>query len=152
MMFRLLVLNGPNLNLLGLREPHIYGAESLDDLGALLESWAAVATAQVDMRHSNHEGELIDWLHEAREGADGVILNPGGLTHTSVSLADAVAAIPTPVAEVHLSNIHAREDYRARSYIAGSAIGVIAGFGLEGYRLAAEALLHHHNKTARKEG
>lgn len=152
MMFRLLVLNGPNLNLLGLREPHIYGADSLDDLRARLDDWAATANATLDMRQSNHEGDLIDWLHEARDAADGVIFNPGGFTHTSAALADAVAAIPTPVAEVHLSNIHAREAFRARSFIAASAIGVISGFGLDGYRLAAEALIHHHKTTARKEG
>lgn len=152
MMFRLLVLNGPNLNLLGLREPNIYGAESLDDLRSLLESWALTAQAKLDMRQSNHEGALIDWLHEARDTADGVVFNPGGFTHTSIALADAVAAIPTPVAEVHLTNINAREDFRARSFIAASALGVISGFGLDGYRLAAEALLHHHKRMARKEG
>ncbi len=134
------VLNGPNLNLLGRREPEIYGDETLADVEARLNGWAAPRRVTIDLRQTNHEGVLIDWLHEANEAADGVILNPGGLTHSSVALADAVAAIVPPVVEVHLSNIHAREEFRARSLSARHAIGLISGFGTLGYVLAARAL------------
>ena len=140
-MTRIHVLNGPNLNLLGRREPEIYGHETLADIEARLVTWADARHVRLDFRQSNHEGVLIDWLHEAAEEADGVILNPGGLTHSSVALLDAVQAISIPVVEVHLSNIHAREDFRARSLTARGAAGIIAGFGALGYELAAEALL-----------
>lgn len=135
------VLNGPNLNLLGRREPEIYGEETLADIEARLHEWASSCNVAIDLRQTNHEGVLIDWLHEANEAADGVILNPGGLTHTSVALADAVAAITPPVIEVHLSNIHAREEFRARSLTARAAAGLISGLGPLGYELAARALL-----------
>jgi len=138
---RIHVLNGPNLNLLGRREPTIYGQDTLADIEARLIAWGDARKVRVNCRQSNHEGVLIDWLHEAAEEADGVILNPGGLTHTSVALLDAIQAIPIPVVEVHLSNIHAREDFRARSLTARAAAGVVAGFGALGYELAAEALL-----------
>ncbi|RMF69630.1 MAG: type II 3-dehydroquinate dehydratase [Alphaproteobacteria bacterium] len=140
-MTRIHVLNGPNLNLLGRREPAIYGHDSLADIEARLVTWGDARGVRMDFRQSNHEGVLIDWLHEAAEEADGVILNPGGLTHGSVALLDAIQAIPIPVVEVHLSNIHAREDFRARSLTARAAAGIIAGFGALGYELAAEALL-----------
>jgi 3-dehydroquinate dehydratase-2 len=134
------VLNGPNLNLLGTREPEIYGAETLDDIAGRLEDRARALGLAVEIRQSNHEGHLIDWLHEAQaEGAKAVILNPGGFTHTSVALHDAVKAIATPVIEVHLSNPHAREGFRRRSFVAPVARGTIAGFGALGYELALDA-------------
>jgi 3-dehydroquinate dehydratase-2 len=134
------VLNGPNLNLLGTREPEIYGAETLDDIAGQLEDRARELGLAIEMRQSNHEGHLIDWLHEAQaEGARAVILNPGGFTHTSVALHDAVKAIVTPVIEVHLSNPQARESFRRRSFVAPVAKGTIAGFGGLGYLLALDA-------------
>ena len=134
------VLNGPNLNLLGTREPEIYGSETLDDIAGALEDRARALDLTIDMRQSNHEGHLIDWLHEANaEGAKAVILNSGAYTHTSVALYDAVKAITVPVIEVHLSNPHARESFRRRSYVAPVARGTIAGFGALGYQLALDA-------------
>jgi 3-dehydroquinate dehydratase II len=134
------VLNGPNLNLLGLREPEIYGSDTLDDIAGRLEDRARALGLAVDIRQSNHEGHLIDWLHEAQaEGAKAVILNPGGYTHTSVALHDAVKAVGVPVIEVHLSNPQARESFRRRSFVAPVARGTIAGFGAIGYELALDA-------------
>ena len=134
------VLNGPSLNLLGTREPEVYGSETLDDIAARLSERARVLGLELDIRQSNHEGHLIDWLHEAdSKGAKAVILNAGGYTHTSVALRDAVAAIATPVIEVHLSNPQARESFRRRSLVAGVARGSIAGFGADGYILALDA-------------
>ncbi len=134
------VLNGPNLNLLGLREPEIYGTDTLDDIAGELEDRARDLDLKIDMRQSNHEGHLVDWLHEAQaEGAKAVILNAGAFTHTSVALRDAIKAIVTPVIEVHLSNPHARESFRHRSHIAPVAKGTIAGFGALSYLLALEA-------------
>ena len=134
------VLNGPNLNLLGTREPDIYGSETLDDIADRLEDRARELGLQVDMRQSNHEGHLIDWLHEAQAiGARAVILNAGGFTHTSVALHDAVKAIATPVIEVHLSNPQAREGFRRRNFIAAAARGSISGLGAHGYLLALDA-------------
>jgi 3-dehydroquinate dehydratase-2 len=134
------VLNGPNLNLLGLREPEIYGADTLDDIAGRLEDHARRLGVSVEIRQSNHEGHLIDWLHEANaEGAKAVILNPGGFTHTSVALHDAVKAISVPVIELHLSNPAGRESFRHRSFVAPAAKGTIAGFGALGYELALDA-------------
>lgn len=134
------VLNGPNLNLLGLREPEIYGSDTLDDIAAMLEDRAQALGFQIDMRQSNHEGHLIDWLHEAQsKGAKAVLLNAGGFTHTSVALHDAIKAIRVPVIEVHLSNPHAREAFRHKSYVGMAAKGSVAGFGAKSYVLALEA-------------
>jgi 3-dehydroquinate dehydratase-2 len=134
------VLNGPNLNLLGSREPEIYGAHTLDDIADRLEDRARDLKVAVDMRQSNHEGHLIDWLHEAQaKGAKAVLLNAGGSAHSSVALYDAIKAVTVPVIEVHLSNPHARESFRHRSLIAKAAKGTIAGFGALGYELALDA-------------
>ena len=134
------VLNGPNLNLLGRREPEIYGSDTLDDIVERLEARASDLGVAVDMRQSNHEGHLVDWLHEARGGgARAVILNAGALTHTSIALYDAIRAIGVPVIEVHLSNPHAREAYRHKSYVAMAARATITGLGAHGYELALEA-------------
>ncbi|UYY58460.1 type II 3-dehydroquinate dehydratase [Sphingomonas sp. S2-65] len=134
------VLNGPNLNLLGLREPEIYGHDTLDDIAGQMEDRARELDLVIDMRQSNHEGHLIDWLHEAQaRGVQAVILNPGGYTHTSVALHDAIRSITTPVIEVHLSNPHAREDFRHTSFAGRAARGTIAGFGALSYMLALEA-------------
>ncbi|HEX8444125.1 MAG TPA: type II 3-dehydroquinate dehydratase [Allosphingosinicella sp.] len=134
------VLNGPNLNLLGAREPEVYGPDTLDDIAGALEDRARELGLAVDVRQSNHEGHLIDWLHEAQATqARAVILNAGGFTHSSVALHDAVKAIVTPVIEVHLSNPQAREPFRHRSYVAPVARGTITGFGKLGYLLALDA-------------
>jgi 3-dehydroquinate dehydratase-2 len=134
------VLNGPNLNLLGLREPDIYGSDTLDDIADRLEDKARALGLAIDMRQSNHEGHLIDWLHEAQaKGARAVLLNAGGFSHTSVALHDAVKAIAVPVIEVHLSNPQAREGFRRRSLVASAAKGTITGFGALGYELALDA-------------
>ena len=134
------VLNGPNLNLLGTREPEIYGAKTLDDIAGALEDRARELGLSIDMRQSNHEGHLIDWLHEASaEGAKAVILNAGAFTHSSIALHDAIKAISVPVIEVHLSNPQTRESFRRRSYVAAAAKGSISGFGALGYQLALDA-------------
>lgn len=134
------VLNGPNLNLLGTREPEIYGSDTLDDIAGQLEDRARELGLAIDMRQSNHEGHLIDWLHEAQaQNARAVILNAGAYTHTSTALRDAVKAIAVPVIEVHLSNPQAREPFRRRSHIAPVARGTIAGFGALSYLLALDA-------------
>ena len=134
------VLNGPNLHLLGTREPEIYGAETLDDIAGRLEDQARGLGVSVEVRQSNHEGHLIDWLHEAQaEGAKAVLLNAGGLTHTSVALHDAIKAVKVPVIEVHLSNPATREAFRHHSYVGMAAKGTIAGFGALSYELALDA-------------
>lgn len=134
------VLSGPNLNLLGTREPEIYGHETLDDIGARLVDRGEELGLAIDMRQSNHEGHLIDWLHEAQaEGAHAVLLNAGALTHTSLALYDAIRSIKVPVIEVHLSNPAAREAYRHHSYVGMAAMGCVAGFGADSYLLALEA-------------
>jgi 3-dehydroquinate dehydratase II len=134
------VLNGPNLNLLGTREPEVYGSGTLDEIAGQIEDRARELGVEVEIRQSNHEGHLIDWLHEAQaQGAKAVILNAAGFTHSSVALHDAVKAISTPVIEVHLSNPQARESFRRRSLIASAAKGSIAGFGALSYLLALDA-------------
>ncbi len=137
----ILVLNGPNLNLLGRREPAVYGKATLADLDAACVKAGRELGVEVTCRQSNHEGELIDWLHGAAdEGVSGIVLNAGGLAHTSVALRDAIAGIDVPVIEVHLSNVHGREGFRHRSVTAGACVGVVAGLGFEGYALALRYL------------
>ena len=134
-----LVLNGPNLNLLGTREPHIYGRETLADIEGACRDTAGTLGLGLDFRQSNHEGELVEMVHAARDTADAIVVNAGAYTHTSVALLDALTAVGLPVIEVHLSNIHAREDFRRHSHVARIARGMISGFGPHGYVLALEA-------------
>ena len=135
------VLNGPNLNLLGVREPDIYGHDTLADVQALCERRAAQAGHAIVFRQSNREGELIDWIQEARTGACALVLNPAGYGHTSVAIHDALKAVSIPVIECHLSNPAARESFRHRSYVAPAALGVVAGFGAQSYDLAVQAAI-----------
>jgi len=134
------VLNGPNLNLLGQRQPEIYGAETLADVEAACRAAAEAAGLGLDFRQSNHEGVLVDWIHEARAGAVGIVINPGAYSHTSIAILDALNAYAGPVIEVHVSNIHRREAFRQHSYVSLRADGVIAGCGTEGYVLALRRL------------
>lgn len=136
-----LILHGPNLNLLGVREPGVYGSLTLEEIDARLRDLAGELGVQVRCVQSNHEGALIDALHDARSWAAGVVFNPGGYTHTSVALRDAVSAIGIPVVEVHLSNVHAREEFRRHSLIAPVCVGSIAGLGWRSYALALRALV-----------
>lgn len=137
---RVLVLNGPNLNLLGTREPETYGSETLKDIEALCRQTAQELGLALDFRQSNHEGELVTWIQDARKTADGILINPAAYSHTSVAIHDALRAAGRPVAEVHLSNIHQREAFRHHSYVSSVAFGVICGFGSLGYKLALMAL------------
>lgn len=142
-MYTLLILHGPNLNLLGLREPQIYGSLTLAEINTSLTQLADALGVTIQAHQANSEGELIDILHEARNWAAGVVFNPAGYTHTSVALRDAVAAIGLPTVEVHLSNIFQREDFRQRSLIAAVCLGTIAGFGALSYELGVRALVAH---------
>ena len=134
------VLNGPNLNLLGQREPQLYGSTTLRDIETRLRARAAPLGLAIDFRQSNHEGELIDWVHEARQKASAIIVNAAGLTHTSVPLLDALLAAEVPIIEVHLTNIYRREAFRHHSYVSLAATGIICGLGAKGYELALDAL------------
>jgi 3-dehydroquinate dehydratase-2 len=137
---RVLVLNGPNLNLLGTREPGTYGSETLADVEALCRAAAVELGLALDFRQSNHEGELVTWIQEARHTSDAILINPAAYSHTSVAIHDALRAVSLPVAEVHLTNIHQREAFRHHSYVSSVAFGVICGFGSHGYKLALVAL------------
>ncbi len=139
-MQKVLILNGPNLNLLGLREPQIYGYDTLDDVRQACTKLGESFGLSVELKQSNAEYQLIDWIHEARETTAGLIINPAGLTHTSVSLMDALGAYLPPIMEVHISNIHRREAFRHHSYVSYVADGVIAGCGTQGYELALQRL------------
>jgi 3-dehydroquinate dehydratase-2 len=135
-----LILNGPNLNMLGLREPEIYGRQTLADIEAACQARAKALGLDLSFRQSNSEGELVTWLQEARDSQDGVIINAGALTHTSVALLDALKLLEVPIIELHLSNIFTRENFRHQSYISLAADGVICGFGAPGYELALDAM------------
>jgi 3-dehydroquinate dehydratase II len=134
------VLNGPNLNLLGKRQPEIYGRETLADVEAQCRSAGAELGLTIVFRQSNREYEIIDWIHEAREAAQGIVINPAAFTHTSVAILDALNAFEGPILEVHISNVHKREAFRHHSYVSGVAAGVIAGFGVQGYALCLQRM------------
>ena len=138
----ILILNGPNLNLLGTREPATYGYETLADIEALCQARADELGLRVEFKQTNHEGQLIDWIHQARGRCAGIVINPAAWTHTSVAIRDALAAVELPVIEVHLSNVHKREEFRHHSFVSGIAVGVLAGFGSNGYRLALDHFAH----------
>lgn len=144
------VLNGPNLNMLGLREPAIYGADTLKDVEARCRSHAAGLGLTIEFRQTNIEGELVSWIHEARDKASGIAINAGAYTHTSIALHDALKAADVPAVELHLSNVHKREEFRHHSFIAAAVNGVICGFGVDSYVLAISAL--HSIITANKKG
>ena len=143
---RILVIHGPNLNLLGKREPEVYGTQTLADIDADLTLAAKALGVEIDCYQSNHEGEMIDRIQQAMGHESGILINPGGFTHTSVALRDALAATSLPVVEVHLSNISARETFRRDSYVSPIALGVISGLGARGYRFGLEALVDHLKK------
>ncbi|MEM7498641.1 MAG: type II 3-dehydroquinate dehydratase [Pseudomonadota bacterium] len=141
------VLNGPNLNLLGKREPEIYGRDTLDDVERRCRALLPEGYA-LELRQSNHEGEIVDWIHEAREAACGIVINPAAYTHTSVAILDALSTFEGPVIEVHISNVHKRESFRHHSYVSLRADGVIAGLGIEGYEAAVRRVLNLTSGTA----
>ncbi|MDV6275732.1 type II 3-dehydroquinate dehydratase [Rhodococcus erythropolis] len=142
-----LVLNGPNLNLLGQRQPEFYGTDTLDDVVSRCEVAAEKFGAVVEAKQSNHEGQLIDWIHEARGRVAGIVINPGGYSHTSVALRDALVTLDAPVVEVHISNIHGREEFRHHSYVSGIADAVICGLGIDGYSAAVEFVCIRERKN-----
>jgi 3-dehydroquinate dehydratase-2 len=146
------VLNGPNLNLLGVRDPSVYGRDTLADIEERCLARAAALGLQIDFRQTNHEGQLVDWIQEARESADGIVLNAGALTHTSVAVLDALSAADLPVIEVHLSNIFRRESFRHHSYVSLAATGVICGLGAQGYERALDALANLLERDADEAG
>jgi len=142
-MFRVLVLHGPNLNMLGKRERSVYGDVSLEAINTEIAKLAKQERVQVEIRHSNQEGELVTWVQEAPDRFDAIVINPAGYTHTSVALRDAIAGVAIPTVEVHLTNIYRREEFRHRSYIAAVALGQISGFGPTGYLLGIKAAIEH---------
>jgi 3-dehydroquinate dehydratase-2 len=144
------VLNGPNLNLLGKRQPHIYGHETLADVETDCRRVAAELELELRFHQSNREYEIVEWIHEARENACGIVINPAAFTHTSVAILDALNAFEAPIIEVHISNVHRREEFRRHSYVSLRADGVIAGLGTQGYTLALRRLAHLLNKTDMK--
>lgn len=140
---RIAAVHGPNLNLLGQREPEVYGRHTLDDVNAALAAAAAELGAEVEWHQSNHEGSLVDFVQQAAGRVDGFVVNAGAYTHTSIALRDALAGVARPYVEVHISNVFARERFRHRSYLAGNAVGVVSGFGLHSYTLGLRALVGH---------
>lgn len=146
-MFRVLVLHGPNLNMLGKRERSVYGDVSLKEINTAITRLAKQERVQVEIRHSNQEGELVSWIQDAGDRFDAIVINPAGYTHTSVALRDAIAGVALPTIEVHLTNIYRREEFRHRSYIAGVALGQISGFGPTGYLLGIKAAIEHLKAT-----
>ena len=147
MINKIYILNGPNLNLLGEREPDIYGSSSLKDIESTLVAYANRNDAEVIFKQTNHEGELIELIHEARKNGDGVIINPAGYTHTSIALYDALLALNIPIIEVHISNIYKREKFRHSSYVSMAANSVISGLGVDGYTVALESMLKNLNSN-----
>ena len=150
-MLRILVLHGPNLNLLGTREPSVYGNTSLNEINMAIGQLARREGIHIEARQSNHEGELVMWIQEARNDFDGLVINPAAYTHTSVAIRDAIVAVGLPAVEVHLSNIHRRELFRRRSYIAPIALGQISGFGLTSYLLGIRAVIDYLRSTKTNE-
>ena len=148
-MFSILVLHGPNLNLLGLREPGIYGSETLDNINRLLEQEAEVLGVKISVLQSNHEGVLVDAIHSASEQHQGIVINAGAYTHTSIAIRDAISGVNIPTVEVHLSNIYRREQFRHHSFIAPVAVGQISGFGSESYILGLKAIVNYLQKSIR---
>jgi len=142
-MIRILVLHGPNLNMLGVREQDLYGHQTLNDINGLLDSWAKEAGVHLEAKQSNHEGDLVTFIQEARGQFDAIVINPAAYTHTSIALRDAVLSAEVPTVEVHLSNIHQREEFRHQSFLAGVALGQISGFGPTSYLLGVQAALDH---------
>jgi 3-dehydroquinate dehydratase-2 len=143
MTISLLILNGPSLNLLGTRQPEVYGHTTLADVEAMCAEKAAALGIEIDFRQSNHEGTLVDWIHEAKGKHQGIVINAGAYTHTSIALLDAIAGVALPVAEVHISNIHQRESFRHHSHLSKVSVGMICGFGSFGYLMGIDALVNH---------
>ena len=151
-MISILVLHGPNLNMLGVREQEMYGDQTLQSINAQLMELAQAEGVTLEAKHSNSEGELVSWIQEARGRFDAIVINPAAYTHTSVALRDAILSVTLPTVEVHLSNIHQREEFRQRSYLAGVAIGQISGFGALSYELGVRAVIDHVRRAQDKQG
>jgi 3-dehydroquinate dehydratase-2 len=150
-MISILVLHGPNLNMLGVREQEMYGDQTLQSINAQLMELAQAEGVTLEAKHSNSEGELVSWIQEARGRFDAIVINPAAYTHTSVALRDAILSVTLPTVEVHLSNIHQREEFRQRSYLAGVAIGQISGFGALSYELGVRAVIDHVRRAQDKQ-